>query len=294
MSRQVTRAQVEHAAEECGAVVSRAYLDAILRPLAAELAARQDAGARLIGISGAQASGKTTLSRLLAASLSEAGVPTFALSIDDLYLTRAERKALAASVHPLCATRGVPGTHDVALGIETIDRLLGAAAGEEVLIPIFDKLADDRLPRGRWRRCAGPVALVLLEGWCVGAPPIPSAALAEPFNALEREEDAEGRWRRWSNDRLKRDYLALWRMLDAMILLRAPNMKAVIDARLGQERELAANRPSEQGRAMDREAVARFVAHYERWTHHIRNRLSETADIVIDRDADFNFRIARL
>lgn len=294
MGRQVTRAHVERAAAECGAAATRAYLEEIVRPLAADLAARRRNGARLIGISGPQASGKTTLSRLLAGSLSAAGVPAVAFSIDDIYLPRAARQALAKTAHPLSATRGAPGTHDVALGVETIDRLLGAAAGEEVLIPVFDKLDDDRKPREQWRRCVGPVALVLFEGWCVGAPPIAEAALAEPLNALEREEDAEARWRRWSNDCLKRDYLPLWRMIDAMMLIRVPNMKAVIDARLRQERELAAKRPEDRARAMDREAVARFVAHYERWTLHIRAALSETADILVDRDASFNFRIIHM
>ena len=40
------------------------------------------------------------------------------LSLDDLYLPKAERLRLARDVHPLLATRGVPGTHDVALGVE--------------------------------------------------------------------------------------------------------------------------------------------------------------------------------
>ena len=41
------------------------------------------------------------------------GVDCHVLSIDDFYLSKAKRKRLAASVHPLLAIRGVPGTHDV-------------------------------------------------------------------------------------------------------------------------------------------------------------------------------------
>ena len=64
----------------------------------------------LIGIAGAQGSGKTTLARAAAERLGAAH-----LSLDDVYLTRAERQALAREVHPLFAVRGPPGTHDLAL-----------------------------------------------------------------------------------------------------------------------------------------------------------------------------------
>ena len=37
-------------------------------------------------------------------------------SMDDLYLGRAARVDLARRIHPLLATRGVPGTHDPMLG----------------------------------------------------------------------------------------------------------------------------------------------------------------------------------
>src|SRR5690606_26489272 len=70
--------------------------------------------ALLVGVSGCQGSGKTTLASLLVLLLREMlGLRCINLSIDDFYLTRAERQQLAATVHPLLATRGVPGTHDV-------------------------------------------------------------------------------------------------------------------------------------------------------------------------------------
>ena len=58
------------------------------------------------------------------------------LAVDDLYLPKAERRRLAADVSPLLATRGVPGTHDVGLGLEVIDAL--GRAGE-IALPSFDK-----------------------------------------------------------------------------------------------------------------------------------------------------------
>ena len=68
----------------------------------------------IIGINGAQGAGKTTFSKLLKVVLEQKfGMKVVQLSIDDFYLSRAEREELAKSVHPLLITRGVPGTHDV-------------------------------------------------------------------------------------------------------------------------------------------------------------------------------------
>src|SRR4051794_14728731 len=67
----------------------------------------------LLGLCGAQGSGKSTLAARLAARLGARGQRAAILSLDDLYLPRAERARLARDVHPLLATRGVPLTHDV-------------------------------------------------------------------------------------------------------------------------------------------------------------------------------------
>ncbi|PID64738.1 MAG: kinase, partial [Gammaproteobacteria bacterium] len=71
-----------------------------------------------IGINGSQGSGKTTLADYLVMRLRQAGQHVCALSIDDFYLTKKQRQTLAQTVHPLLATRGVPGTHDVDLAIQ--------------------------------------------------------------------------------------------------------------------------------------------------------------------------------
>ena len=52
-----------------------------------------------------------------------------ALSIDDLYFPKEAREKLAEDVHPLLATRGPPGTHDVALGERLLDTLGGPGHG---------------------------------------------------------------------------------------------------------------------------------------------------------------------
>ena len=182
-----------------------AQLESLYLPLAAWLRARRAGGkpTRVIGVCGAQGSGKTTFCRLLATVFHEAfAETTVTLSIDDLYETRERRAELARELHPLFATRGVPGTHDVALGLSTIRGLMAPHCEEPVPLPEFDKATDTRRSPEQWRRHRGPAASVLFEGWCVGARPQSDEALIEPVNVLEREEDADGVWRRTVNERL--------------------------------------------------------------------------------------------
>ena len=137
----------------------------------------------LVGLSGSQGSGKSTRAGKLAALLAEQSLATAVLSLDDFYLTRAEREGLARTVHPLFVTRGVPGTHDMALLGQVLDCLLTSARRDVVHIPRFDKPSDDRLPEVDWRCWQGQADVVLLEGWCVGARAQAAEELAAPCNA---------------------------------------------------------------------------------------------------------------
>ncbi len=92
-------------------------------------------------------------------------------------------------MHPLLATRGVPGTHDIDLLQKTLDALRKAATRHPARVPRFDKGLDTRLAPSRWRPVARMPELVILEGWCIGVPPQGAAALARPVNRLERDED---------------------------------------------------------------------------------------------------------
>src|SRR5690606_41264080 len=62
--------------------------------------------------------------------LEDQGLRVAIISLDDVYLTHDARQHLAATVHPLLQTRGVPGTHDVDLGVDTMTRLIHAGAGD--------------------------------------------------------------------------------------------------------------------------------------------------------------------
>jgi D-glycerate 3-kinase len=236
---------------QSGAFADWSAADAALVDAIAER--RRSAGhAILVGIAGAQGSGKTTLVRRLAGQLEQRGLPTVALSLDDFYLTRAEREELARKIHPLCVTRGVPGTHDLGSLEAALDALMGGS--RPVALPSFDKASDDR---GAPRTVSPPFEVILFEGWCIGAEPQDSDALAEPVNALERDEDPDGVWRRWANDQLAGGYAALFARLDLRIFLEAPDFSVVEEWRAEQEAALA-------GRAMDSASLRRFVAHYQR------------------------------
>lgn len=224
-----------------------------------------------VGLAGAQGSGKSTMAPRLSAELAGEGLRTALLALDDFYLTRAERRHLARTVHPLLATRGVPGTHDIGL---LTDALIALLAGRTTRVPRFDKSSDDRAAEDR--QLDGPFDVVLLEGWCIGARLQPAEALAAPVNQLEREEDADGAWRRWVNRRLATDYAALFDRLDLRVFLRAPSFEVVLGWRAEQERELGAG-------GMSAPELERFIAHYERVT---RWMLADApADLVIDLDA---------
>ena len=177
-------------------------------------------------ITGVQGSGKSTLAAQLARAGRERGLRVVVLSIDDFYLGRRERNALGRRVHPLLATRGPPGTHDVALACRSLDALRRLEAGDSVSLPRFDKAGDRRLPPSRWPRIGARPDLIVFEGWFLKVPPEPESALRVPLNALERENDPDGIWRRYCNQALAL-YAPLWQRLDRLLWLRAPGFEVV-------------------------------------------------------------------
>jgi D-glycerate 3-kinase len=237
----------------------------------------------VVGICGAQGSGKSTLANGLLRGLSEAGIAAATLSIDDLYLTLAERERLAGEVHPLLRTRGVPGTHDVGLGLSVIADI---DARRPTQLPRFDKSRDDRAPPERWEAIDAPLDVLLFEGWCVGARPQPAEDLIEPINALERDEDADGRWRTYVNAALERRYHPLFGRIDFLTLLAAPGFEVVRAWRIQQENDLRAQSAPGAPGVMTDDQIARFIQHYERLTRHILAEMPGRADITIALDTE--------
>jgi len=258
-------------------------------PLAGWIAARKLKETLIVGINGAQGSGKSTLCDFLRLILTDLhGKRVAVLSIDDLYRTRTEREALARDVHPLLITRGVPGTHDVALGLEILARLRSARDEDSNRLPAFDKASDDRRPEADWPEFTGRPDIVLLEGWCVGSTPQPTASLLKPINALEQKEDADCRWRTYVNEQLNNEYRKFFAELDCLIFLRVPDMDRVLEWRGLQEEKLAAIAGNAR-HVMTPESIHRFVMHYERLTRHNLNDLQSRADMTLFLDEKHNF-----
>ena len=258
----------------------REIVDCYWRPLSEDIAERyaDNLGGKplVVGINGAQGSGKTTLCRFLEVLLVEHNQRAATLSIDDLYLTRAERDRLGREVHPLLATRGVPGTHDPALGLAVIEAF---RAGRDLKLPRFDKSIDDRAASAE--HVQGPIEVLLFEGWCLGAVPQDEAALAEPVNDLEATEDPDLAWRRYVNEALDGAYKTLFEQLDMLVMLKVPDFAAVRRNRALQEDKLRARNPGAPG-LMDEAALARFLDQDERLTLHMLAEMPARADLVIE------------
>lgn len=246
----------------------------------------------ILGMSGSQGSGKSTLSALLKLGLEELhGKRVAVLSLDDFYLPLAHRQALAERIHPLCVTRGVPGTHEVSLLLRTISRLLIAGGDDVNRWPRFDKLADERAPQDKDHTFTGRPDLIVIEGWCVGLQADRVPAWSGPMNALEAEADPDGRWLAWSMQCLRDDYAVLWQLLDVLVGIRLPDIECVIASRLLQEEGLVAQgEPAKRG--MCKSKVTRFVQHYERLTVALWSALADIAHVLADRDVDFAYKIS--
>lgn len=218
-----------------------------------DVRARRPGRPALIGVSGAQGSGKSTVCGLLEA----ANRPRFAyFSMDDIYLTKAEREERASLHGKVFGVRGPPGTHDLTLAGGLIARL-----GKPLATPLprFDKARDDREPEEKWPVFKGPAEAILIDGWCLGAQP--SEDIDDPINAIE-VEDGDGYWRQSMVTALAGRYAAFFNAFDAIVYLQAPNWEIVRRWRGEQEEKML-------GRALTHEehaALDRFIMHYERVT----------------------------
>lgn len=237
---------------------------------------------QVIGVNGAQGAGKSTFCELLKLVLEEKfGKKVASWSIDDLYLSRKERKRLSEEVHPLLMTRGVPGTHDVKLGLEIINSLRNADDNTVTMIPRFNKAIDDIYPESEWTKFVGKPDVVLFDGWCMDAKAQEDSELATPINDLEANEDKECVWRHFVNNQLKTDYKNLFDTINFLVMLQVPSYDKVFEWRNLQEEKLRiASQGKEATHIMNPDQVRRFIAHYERITRNILSEMPERADML--------------
>ena len=245
---------------------------------------------RVIGINGCQGSGKSTLGDYLCSLIPTClDINVVSLSLDDFYLTKTQRNKLASQVHPLLATRGVPGTHDIQLAIDCVDNLI---AGKETVVTRFDKKIDDRIASDHLPVIKEPVGLIILEGWCLGAQAQTEQQLLEPINSLEEQEDSEGIWRHYVNQALSLEgnYQSLFSKVDELIMLKAPSFETVYKWRLQQEHKMI-EQAINQGlrrppQAMSDKQILRFIEYFQRITEDLLKRLPKQADHLFQLDSN--------
>ena len=241
----------------------------------------QSETATIIGISGAQGTGKTSLSELLEKILRAKNLNVVKFSIDDFYLTKMERQSLAVKVHPLLQTRGIPGTHDTILLSEKLDQLAKPDNSSIIQIPRFNKASDDRYSEKEWQIIQPPADLIIIEGWFVGAPPLDFDFLKKPVNELEAAEDIDCKWRNFMTKQLEENYQSIFDQIELLIFLKAPSFEQIFEWRNLQEEKLR-KRVGHSQRLMSKPELNRFIQHYERLTRHCLRKLPKKADVVFN------------
>ena len=233
-----------------------------------------------LGLSGGQGSGKTTVTGILKIILKKFFKREIQVSsIDDFYKTLKERNHMSHKIHNLFKTRGVPGTHDINL-VKKFFYNLKKINLKKFKSPRFDKSADDRFKRKYWNDIKRKPEIVILEGWCIGAKPQSNILIKRPINILEKLEDKNFIWRKYVNEKLKREYKSLFAKIDHFIFIKIPNFKMVFKWRLLQEKKLKKKSYSNK-KIMNYNEIKRFIMFYQRITLQMIKDLSKSASVVM-------------
>jgi D-glycerate 3-kinase len=233
-----------------------------------------------IGLSGGQGSGKTTIAGILKIILKKyfkRKIKT--ISIDDFYKTLKDRKSMSNKIHPLFKTRGVPGTHDIS-SIKNFFTKIKKKKFKKFKAPKFAKNLDDRLKKRYWNNINERPEIVILEGWCVGAKSQTNSSIKKPINDLEKNEDKYMIWRKYVNNKLKKEYKKVFSKIDHFIFIKIPNFKVVFKWRYLQENKLKKNSYLNK-KIMSYNDIKRFIMFYERITLQMIKDLSKSASMLM-------------
>jgi D-glycerate 3-kinase len=242
---------------------------------------------KIIGLSGGQGSGKSTITQVLKLILEiKYNLIVVCFSIDDFYKTLSERTNLAKKTNKLFKTRGVPGTHDTNL-IKKIFISLTKKNFISVLVPRFDKSKDDRYPKKYWQKIKKQPNIIIFEGWCVGARSQQKKDLLKPINILERKQDFDLKWRLRVNKELKSAYKKIFSKINILIFLKVPSFDCVYEWRLLQEKKLQLT--SKGSKIMSSSQVREFIMYYERITMQMIKDLPNKAHVVLNLDKQHRF-----
>ena len=243
---------------------------------------KKDKKTKVIGLTGGQGTGKSTISNILKIVLKDVyNLKTVIFSIDDFYKTLQERKKMSKKISNLFLTRGVPGTHDTKMLLHCIKNLKNNKF-KKLTIPRFDKSTDNRSSKNKWLKVKKKPNIVIFEGWCVGATPQKDRDLNSPLNILEKHRDSKKIWRQKVNSELKKNYKKIFDLIDKLIFLKVPSFKYVFKWRLLQEKKLRIT--GKGNKTMNDKQIKNFVMHYERITKHMLKTLPKKSNAVISID----------
>ena len=240
---------------------------------------KKDKKTKIIGLSGGQGTGKSTITSILKLIFKKQyGLNLCIFSLDDFYKTKIERVRMSKSIHPLFLTRGVPGTHDLRL-LNKVIKKLKKKNFKTVSIPKFDKSIDDRFKKTKWQIIKTPPQIIIFEGWCVGAISQKKSELTRPINNIEKKFDTKLIWRKKVNNLLKNEYKKLFKKIDKLVYLKAPDFNHIFKWRLVQEQKLKLT--SKNKKIMSKNQIKEFIMFYERITRHMMKNYSKISDLTI-------------
>ena len=234
----------------------------------------------ILGFSGGQGSGKTTVTGILKIILKKFFKRRIHVSsIDNFYKTLEDRNKISNKIHPLLKTRGVPGTHDINL-VKNFFNIIRKKKFKKIKLPKFEKAMDNRLEKKYWFNIKQKPEIVILEGWCVGARPQSNSLIKRPINILEKYEDKDLKWRKYVNEKLKKEYKKLFAMVDHFIFMKIPNFNVVLKWRLLQENKLK-KKTHLKKKIMSYNEIKRFIMFYQRITLQMITDLSKSASVFM-------------
>jgi len=237
----------------------------------------------IIGLSGGQGSGKTTISSILSLILKKYfKLKVFKISIDDFYKTKKQREILSKDKHSLLLTRGVPGTHDIKIMLDFF-RKIKTKNFKSLKLPKFNKANDDRYKKKHWYKLKSRPDVVIFEGWCVGAKPQSLRLLKKPINTIEKAYDKSLKWRRFVNLQLKTNYKKLYSQLDSLLYLKVKNFNLLKKWRIKQEEKLWLKAKSRKNlKIMNKKEVINFMQTYQRITEQMFKDAPKYSSIIMN------------
>lgn len=159
--------------------------------------------------------------------------------------------------------RGVAGTHDMQLAVETLTNLIEEASeGQDLLVPSYEKSCysgkGDRAPLEKWGVVSGKVDLVIVEGWMLGYKQRPAEFFKGDPNLAQINEFMAAYEQQWHP------------FFDSMLLVGVPDSKVVYEWREQAENN---QRRSKGLGAMSQDEIRqfchRFIVCYDAYMHQL-------------------------